>query len=75
MLRLMVYCSTPMAKLIATIANQSGGRPGRKNSTADMFQDAMSQGWCQRKKKGIIRMKIKIPTTATVVKSNGLASR
>ncbi len=39
----MVYCSTPIEKLMAASAIQRGGRPGRKNTTADMFQAAMSQ--------------------------------
>ncbi|HSA12401.1 MAG TPA: hypothetical protein P5205_18745 [Candidatus Paceibacterota bacterium] len=46
-----------------------------KKSIAVLFQAAISQGWCQRNNSGRIRMKNTTPTTLTVVKSNGLASK
>ena len=73
--RLSVYCSMEIAKLTAASPIQSGGLPGKKNSTAEVFHVAISQAWCQRNNSGMASTKKRISTAAAVLGSIGVASR
>ena len=73
--RLRVYCSKEIAKLTAASPIQTCGLPGKKNSSRELFQEAISQGWCQRNNNGMASTKKRISTATMLVLSIGVASR